>query len=129
MQYVNACLLRVLCVIRSSSLRRTDDSSRVVIQSVLFLNECDREASKMRSWTIRCCRAVKVNRCKSLLMPVTIAQVKYDDTIFNVSKMRAFCAIIFVFLGINSSQRVDTEAFLRWIYNRRSARPDGCSLC
>lgn len=36
---------------------------------------------------------------------------------------------MFIFLGINSHKRVDAEAHLRRIYNRRTARPDGCSLC
>jgi len=111
------------CGVRSRTLRQANDSSRVVIPSVLCLNECDGEASKMRRyWPIRCCRAVKINRCKSLIMHVTIEPIRYDDN-------DAFCATMFIFLGINSSKRVVTRARLRWIYNRRSAHPDGCSLC
>jgi len=49
---IDFCLLRVLCAVRSRSLRRFDHSYRGVLPSVVCLTECDRESSIMgRPWT------------------------------------------------------------------------------
>jgi hypothetical protein len=61
---MDVCLLWVLCVVRQRSLRRAYHSSRGVLQSVVCVSECDREASIMRRpWSTRGCRALERKNC------------------------------------------------------------------
>jgi hypothetical protein len=45
---MDVCLLRLLCVVRNGSLWRAEHSSRGVMPTVVYLTECDRDASIMK---------------------------------------------------------------------------------
>jgi hypothetical protein len=80
---MDVCLLWVLCVVRSRSLRRAGHSSRGVLPSVVYLN---RESSTMRRpWPTRGCCAMgggevrRYNRLNILLSTRLIAWITYKE--------------------------------------------------
>jgi len=60
---MDVCLLRILFVVRYSSLLQADQSSTGVLLSVMCVSECGREASIMkRPWPIGgCCAMEEIN--------------------------------------------------------------------
>jgi len=71
---MDVCLLRILCIVRYSSLLQADHSSRGVLPSVVCVPECGREASIMRRpWaTGGCCAMEKINISLELFIYIFI---------------------------------------------------------
>jgi len=56
-------LLWVVCCSVEMSLHWTDHSSREILRSVVYLTQCDQEASAMRGpWLSRGCHAMKIKK-------------------------------------------------------------------